>query len=470
MITENNIDPQNPIHIPAKVLAGFLAGLEFKDIPENAIEMAKIILLDTIGCIAAGSETEEGKKILKSYDAANHERGCCIPGTSYSMPASLAAKVNAWLSDVLDYEDTLAGHPSATVIPAALAMAEHDNAKPQQLIKGIVCGYEAGKRMFDATQATKEVHKRFAVYHAWHGFAGGAAAIGVHGGTEEQFRSALGHACGNVNIPLWYVDYGKPAHALKANYGQMALGGVDAALCAGNDLVGPFAMISDPLRGFSYAIGSDQFFPEALSADLGIKWWMEAPAIKFFPCCAFLHCPIRAAQCVMTDNKIRKEDIFKINIKTFERVIEGFWTDIPTTSFDGQMSVQYVVAMGILGLEPGREWFTAEMLSNPEVHGLIHKMTIELDPDSEKDYWATDMELKRATVEIELNSGQKYSNTVDYALGHKNNPADIEDILHKFYHNVRGTKLEKNMEELAELILSLDKQESLERLFCLLHG
>ncbi|TIS17631.1 MAG: MmgE/PrpD family protein, partial [Mesorhizobium sp.] len=122
----------------------------------------------------------------------------------------------------------------------------------------------------------------------------GAAAMVVSGGSEEQFRSALGHAAANTNLPLWYVQYGRPAHALKANYGQMALGGIDAAICARRNIIGPFAMLSDSERGFARIIGSDQFDPSQLSANLRQIWRTKESSLKAFPCCAFLHTTIDA--------------------------------------------------------------------------------------------------------------------------------------------------------------------------------
>ncbi|MET4036274.1 MULTISPECIES: MmgE/PrpD family protein [unclassified Bradyrhizobium] len=62
------------------------------------------------------------------------------------------------------------------------------------------------------------------------------------------------HAAANTSLPIWYVQYGRPAHALKANFGQMALVGVDAALCARKDIIGPFAMLGNVERGFATII------------------------------------------------------------------------------------------------------------------------------------------------------------------------------------------------------------------------
>ncbi|ESX00679.1 hypothetical protein X769_22505 [Mesorhizobium sp. LSJC268A00] len=465
---EDILFPSHPIHQDAGRLAKFLTHLEFANLPSEVIHTAKRVTLDTIGCIAAGGATPLGRKILAVYSSGGRETGCCVPGTGLLLPPSLAAKAASWLSDVLDYEDVAAGHPSATVIPAALAMAEHLAVTPQRFLSGVVAGYEAGLRVHDATAASQEVYRRLAVYHAWHGIAAGAAAAVVAGGNESQIRSALGHAAANTNVPIWYVQYGKPAHALKANYGQMTLGGVDAALCARQDILGPFAMISDPERGFARIIGSDKFNPGELSAELGQRWRISELSIKTFPCCAFLHTTIDAAASVVRDHDIVVEEIASVSVRCFSRITEWFSDPAPATDIDAQLSVQYVTAMALLSREPGRYWFAPEMMQSPVVKELMRKLTVEVDPAAEEAFW--DEDRYRSSVLIQMKDGRKFRATVDWAPGHWRRPLSDADIERKFLNNVRGTPLEVRGHQIIETTMALDRLASMEELYDLLRA
>ncbi|WP_292282013.1 MmgE/PrpD family protein, partial [Mesorhizobium sp.] len=75
-----------------------LTDLRYEDIPDDVLHKAKLITLDTIGCIIAGANTSLGEKILAAYESGNETSSCCVPGTSRQMAPSLAAKVNAWLA------------------------------------------------------------------------------------------------------------------------------------------------------------------------------------------------------------------------------------------------------------------------------------------------------------------------------------------------------------------------------------
>ncbi|REG58645.1 2-methylcitrate dehydratase PrpD [Paraburkholderia sp. BL6669N2] len=461
--------PSKPIHHDAGVLARFLAELTYEEIPADVVHMAKLITLDTVGCIIAGTQTALGREILAAYDCGSAGGGCCIPGTSLQFHPSLAAKINGWLSDVLDYEDTASGHPSATVIPAALAVAERLKATPRQLLAGIVAGYEAGLRVHDATRASPEAYRRFAVYHAWHGVAAGAAAMVVSGGTEEQFRSALGHAAANTNIPLWYVQYGRPAHALKANYGQMALGGVDAALCARQGIIGPFAMLSDSERGFARVIGSDRFDPAQFSLALGEDWRTRKVMLKKFPSCAFLHTTIDAVSQITKANDIDPDDVEKLEIRCFERIVEWFSDRAPKTALDAQFSVEYVAAMALHSIEPGRDWYSPDVFNDAQITASMSKMDVGIDPVAEEAFWG-EKEQCMSTVTAYMKDGKSYSANVRWAPGEWQRPLSDADVVAKFLSNVKGTSLDQRGSQVVEKIMHLDELHALNDLTDLLRA
>ncbi|WP_188393952.1 MmgE/PrpD family protein [Mesorhizobium sp. SARCC-RB16n] len=459
---EHILFPKSSVHKHAGALAGFLAKLNYDDIPADVLHIAKLITLDTVGCIVAATQTALGEKILAAYDMGRQPNGCSVPGTELQLAPSLAAKVNGWLSDVLDYEDTASGHPSATVIPAALAMAEHLEGTPKQFLTGVVAGYEAGLRLQDATRASPEALRRFASYHAWHGVAAGAAAMAVSGGSEEQFRSALGHAAANTNIPLWYVEYGRPAHALKANYGQMALAGVDAAICARQDIIGPFAMLSDAERGFALIIGSDRFDATQLSHKLNDIWRVRQTCFKGYPACYLLQSIIHALSNVVRTNDIRQEQIDRILIGCSKKVHDWFSYKETPGDLDGQFSVEYVSVMAALGIPAGREWYSTSLRESADVSCLMSRVSTEIDPVAEESYWKGDRLF--SSVKILTTEGQSFGATVEFPPGHFRNPLSDSDIESKFLRNLSGTLLERRGNQIVEKTMNLDRLSSINEL------
>ncbi|TIP15323.1 MAG: MmgE/PrpD family protein, partial [Mesorhizobium sp.] len=126
-------------------------------------------------------------------------------------------------------------------------------------------------------------------------------------------------------------------------------------------------MLSDSERGFARIIGSDQFDPSQLSANLRQIWRTKESSLKAFPCCAFLHTTIDAILKIVSDNNIDQQHIEKLLIRCFARIGEWFSDDAPSSALDAQFSVQYVSAMALLSVEPGREWYSPSMMTSPRV-------------------------------------------------------------------------------------------------------
>jgi len=86
-------------------VAEFICKTEFADIPDGAVDAAKILLLDFCGVTIAGSR-EPSSRILSEYVkniGARHEAG--VLGQGFRTEASLAALVNGTSAHVLDYDD-----------------------------------------------------------------------------------------------------------------------------------------------------------------------------------------------------------------------------------------------------------------------------------------------------------------------------------------------------------------------------
>ena len=108
-------------------IADFILQTKYEQIPKEVIETAKLHLLDTIGCLLAGSQ-EEAVSILTDYiiNLGGGDGSSIIPGgfKSSAPYAALANGVSAHILDYDDYEWPSMAHPSVTVLPAVLALGE----------------------------------------------------------------------------------------------------------------------------------------------------------------------------------------------------------------------------------------------------------------------------------------------------------------------------------------------------------
>src|ERR1700752_4260557 len=134
-------------------LAAYVANLRFEDIPEEVRERAKALTLDFLGsAIRARRDAESTPSLFKTLATlALDGRGeSTVFGDARTWTPAMAALLNGALGHSLDFDDTHADaslHPSAPVVPAALAVGELVGASGREVLTAIVAGYEVGCRL-----------------------------------------------------------------------------------------------------------------------------------------------------------------------------------------------------------------------------------------------------------------------------------------------------------------------------------
>ena len=112
----------------SQALANYIASVRFEDLPSEAVEAAKKSLLDTVGVILAATRLGEGCRHFVELALESGGRvESSIIGFGKRVPSFMAAFANGSMAHALDYEDTheqALVHPSASTVPAALAIAE----------------------------------------------------------------------------------------------------------------------------------------------------------------------------------------------------------------------------------------------------------------------------------------------------------------------------------------------------------
>src|SRR2546430_17175438 len=124
----------------AERLAAYANGLNYDDLDAATIERVKAHLIDTLGCGFAAFD-EKPVQICRDIALAPGGGPSTVLGTNRRTTPDLAAFANGAAIRYYDLNDSyvagLAGHPSDH-IPACLAVAEAEQASPQELITAIV--------------------------------------------------------------------------------------------------------------------------------------------------------------------------------------------------------------------------------------------------------------------------------------------------------------------------------------------
>ena len=197
----------------------------------------------------------------------------------------------------LEFDDTHTGsiiHGSSVVAAAALAVAQAHQRSGQEMLRAYVLGWEALARFGLAdpggfhAQGFQPSSVAGTLATAW------VAAELMHL-SEDQTQAAMGIALSQSSGVMEFVTNGSSVKSLHPGWAAHA--GVLAAQLAQAGMTGPETALEGRWGLFAQFARDPQAaarFEESL-ADVGQRWHLPDAAIKFHPCCHYLHPFIEAA-------------------------------------------------------------------------------------------------------------------------------------------------------------------------------
>jgi len=236
--------------------------------PATARARAAIAVLDTVGVTLAGV-SEPAAHIVRDVVADEGSDACGVFGTRVRASIGGAALANGTAAHALDYDDMCfvsLAHPSAPLVPAALAAAEAEGLSGRAVLDAYVVGFEVEARL--GRLMNPRHYQR-----GWHctstlGTIGAAAAVSRLLGLDAR---TAGHALAIAASEASGVkeNFGtmvKPLHA-----GLAARNGVLAALLARRGMTASELALAGP-QGFLHAMDSEGDALADAIADLGARW------------------------------------------------------------------------------------------------------------------------------------------------------------------------------------------------------
>jgi 2-methylcitrate dehydratase PrpD len=447
-----------------KTLADFVTAVRYEDLPIEAIERAKPLILDCLGAAVAGTTSPIGQITVNLGRETASGRDATVIGADYATSVTSAAFINSTLAHALDIDDTAAGtvaHPSAPILPALFALAEKNSCSARTFLTAYVTGLEVFYRIALASEDQMGGWHRTSIFGA---LAAAAASARLLSLTAEQTSTAIG-----ISASL--------ASGIQANFGTMTKAiqvgnagrsGVVAALLARKECTAQQDSLGDP-AGFGLAFYAGQFDTQKIISGLGKPFNIIFPGIgvKIYPCCGLTHAPADIAL-----NLVRTYDISPDQVEEIIVYGEELWPQVlvyhrPETGYQGKYSLEYVIAAAILDREITQHTFTDEKVRRPKIQALLGKITNHVRPDSEWKSLRIHPWNHCSEVIVRLKGGTTYSGTAPCARGYPDLPLTTQEILEKFRNCARPTLPEQNIELIAERALILEAQATVADLISL---
>jgi 2-methylcitrate dehydratase PrpD len=365
-------------------LARFASGLELGDIPAAAAERAKALTLDLLGsAVRARAEAVSTPAVLGALARLGLDGpgACTVMGDPRGYAPPVAALLNGVLGHSLDFDDTHAEsslHPSAPVVPAALAAGELAGADGRTVLAAIVAGYEVCCRLGLALDPAAHYARGFHPTATAGTFGAAAAAGRVLGLDAEQMASAFGVAGSQAAGSLQFLQNG--AWNKRWQVGQAAMNGLIAATLAAEGFRGSAEAIEGRhglLAGYTDAPHLDRVLE-----GLGETWETLRVAVKPYPSCRYSHAALDGLLQLRREHDLTAADIqaLEVGLHRSGVVLVGEPEAAkrrPRNVVDGQFSMAFCAA---IALDQGRfGWDDYRRLGEPGVDALCDKVNVRRD-------------------------------------------------------------------------------------------
>lgn len=399
-------------------------------------------------------------------------------GTGERFPAATAALVNGTLAHSMDSDDTHLPsvlHPSASVVPAALAVGEATGASGPAVLDAAGVGIEIAVRLgmggYDEELGNSEFFERGQHATSICGAVGSAAAAAMlYGSDAEGIADAMGIA---ASFGAGLLEANRTGGTVKrAHCGWAAHSGVTAAEFARHGLTGPPTVIEGRF-GFLYAFCGERADAAKVVEKLGEHWELPGIFFKPYPCNHFTHAGIDAAR-TLRRNGLDPAEIEEIVLGVPGPVLRTIAEPpaakaAPESGYHAAFSGPFTVARALLGgsgLGVGHADFTDEAARDQRTLELAALVVSRRDERCDEIY----PHQFPAVLRVRTRDGAWHEARVDHNRGGPANPLSDAELTLKFDLNVEGRLSAQTAGAVAEQALALPSADSLEPLMALVRG
>ncbi|MBW4079812.1 MmgE/PrpD family protein [Paenibacillus sp. S150] len=397
--------------------ARFVDELTFGQLPDHAIRAAKTILLDSIGCMAAGSN-----QLKTSYiNGISRHGNSKIIGTSESCSPEWAAFMNGCnlVATELDEGNQYAkGHPAAHFLPALLAEAQILGCSGKEFLTAFVAAYEIAVRWGSAVTLAPSVHP-----HGNWGTASAAAAVAKLRGAGSEKLQEIIYVSSSLPMTSAWNSALNGANVRNAYIGASNMLGWMAPAMAELGIASDSSVLS---QLYGEILGRELKVP-LLQEGLGEQFYIESNYMKIHACCRFGHGAIDAV-IAMREDGIKLGSVERVSVETYGAA-SRLVNPLPVNPLAAKFSIPFSLAILLSRGSIGEDQFTPETVADPEIRQRAARVAVSEDP-----LLTALLPDERATrVTLYLPDGTSRTKEIRAALGEFSNPLEAEQLAQKFH-------------------------------------
>jgi 2-methylcitrate dehydratase PrpD len=366
-------------------IADYAVGLEYDDIPAEAVQLAKWLIFDTIGTGLGGFQRELGQKAARFGIMQMPGDQATLLGSGERTSLEGAAFANGVMIKILGMDDShrSAGHIASQVIPAVLAASELYGTSGREIITAIVAAYDVAIRIGKQVRAAQRA-RGLDLKGTVGTLAAAIAAARCAGRDADVMAQALALAADMASGTEQYTYEGGKCDTKDVIAGLGARNGVFALKLAQSGFWGPQGAL-DGEYGFFSAFGSGEH-DASLFDDLGENFLITTTAFKPHGGCRHTHQAVDAARQLRQQHDFDADEIERVHIATYGDATRPIFRVNPdpksrdVAGLSIRVSTAIALTYGRAYPEDFAHW------DDPDIRRLRHITDVTIDPKIEAGY------------------------------------------------------------------------------------
>lgn len=431
-------------------LARYIVASRDNALPDAVTTACKNHILDTLGAMVSGSRMRPGElatRYVRSLGGTPQASVVASTLRTTCVNAALANAMCAHSDETDDFEPVTKAHPGSSVVPAALAIGEHQRASGTALIRAVALGYDMACRLLMALgpDLVRQSHRSAEGTASTFGSVGAAASLAKL--DERAARFAISYAA-QQESGLWSWVKDKD-HIEKAFdfAGMGARNGVQAVTMVQSGMTG-VADVLDGTHNLLIAL-STQPDPQALLDGLGSRFYVTETAIKTYSVGYPIQSPLDALLALRKQYGLTPDNVAHIDVH-----LPGDAIGIVGDSAMPDVNCAHMVAVALVkGAVSFADSHDVALMHDPKMIAQRTKVSVAAD------HALDDPAAPRgARVDVTLTDGRTVSHTTRFPPGTKENPLSVDrvnekarDLMTPVLGNAKTTRLIAQINHLEDV-------------------
>jgi 2-methylcitrate dehydratase PrpD len=415
----------NYVQDATAILAKYAVGLRYEDIPQKVLERARNTICDCVGAMIFGYDLPWSQMVVDyamKYGPGGKSRILGKGGALVQPP--MAALVNGSLAHAFELDGAAkpssGAHPSATILPASLAVAQERGLGGKALITALVAATEVLLRIGAATKKSNE-HRGFHAPGTTGPFAASVGAGKMIGLDAAKMVNAIGIAASLSGGLVQFSRAGTGGMVKRLHFGRAGESGVLAANLAERGFTGPHDILEGEF-GF-LRVFCDHYDMSKLTAGLGETFLTMNIYMKRYACHGSCQAPLQALQELQAKHKFSAADVEQIDIGGPPDTVDRHGIYEPKDPMIAQYSVPFAVALAFFRNPQDPRSFDMSAVADRKILALCQRVKLHQEFDSG---------VSAAIVSLKLKDGRVLREEVTKIKGTPAIPPDRDDVYQKY--------------------------------------